>query len=185
MLPGAIATAVAGRRPLCDVCHAIRRRVRASGVQDPRRKKPMDISRLDAVPLFAGLPLSDRAALAAIAGEARADAGDVLARDGEFLYELIAIESGEAELFRGDELIQRLSTGDVVGEIGALERHVGTATVVARTPMRLITLNALDLRRLRRGDPAVVARMQGRLLRRQARRGAAFTPCRVAPPQRV
>jgi CRP-like cAMP-binding protein len=129
----------------------------------------MDLARLDAVPPLADLPSGDRAALAAVARESRAEAGDVLVRDGVFAYELIAILSGEAELLRGGERVGRLVAGDVVGEIGALERRVGTATVVARTPMALITLSASDLRRLRRSEPAAVARMQGMLLRRRAR----------------
>jgi CRP-like cAMP-binding protein len=133
------------------------------------REKAMNPERLDAVPLLAGLPRSDRAAVAAVAREAVAVAGDVLARDGEFLYDLIAVESGEAELFRGGELVALLKAGDVVGEIGAFERHLGTATIVARTAMRLITLSALDLRRLQRSEPAAVARMQGMLLRRRNR----------------
>jgi CRP-like cAMP-binding protein len=128
--------------------------------------RPLSLRRLDdAVPLLAELPLSDRAALAAIARQTHAGTGDVLVRDGVFQYELIAIEVGEAELSRGGECVQRLSEGDVFGEVGALERRVGNCTLVARTPMALITLSALDLRRLRRREPATVARMQAALLR--------------------
>jgi CRP-like cAMP-binding protein len=129
----------------------------------------MDLARIDAVPPLAELPFSDRAALAGVAREAQAFDGEVLVRDGDFRYELIAIESGEAEVFRDGELIARLYAGDVVGEIGALERHVGTVTVVARSAMQLVTISALDLRRLRRNAPASVARMQAMLLRRRLR----------------
>jgi CRP-like cAMP-binding protein len=129
----------------------------------------MDLARIDAVPPLAELPFSDRAALAGVAREARAFDGEVLVRDGDFRYELIAIEFGEAEVFRDGELVARLCAGDVVGEIGALERHVGTVTVVARSAMQLVTISALDLRRLRRNAPASVARMQAMLLRRRLR----------------
>jgi CRP-like cAMP-binding protein len=129
----------------------------------------LDLARIDAVPPLAALAFADRAALASVAREARAFAGEVLVRDGAFRYELIAIESGEAELFRDGELVTRLTAGDVVGEIGALERHVGTVTVVACSPMALVTVSALDLRRLRRSAPAAVARMQAMLLRRRIR----------------
>jgi CRP-like cAMP-binding protein len=127
----------------------------------------MDLARIDAVPPLAALAFADRVALAGVAREARAFAGEVLVRGGVFRYELIAIESGEAELLRDGELVTRLRAGDVVGEIGALERHVGTVTVVACSPMRLVTVSALDLRRLRRSAPAAVARMQAMLLRRR------------------
>jgi len=129
----------------------------------------MDIGRLDAVPLLAGLPYTDRAAIAALAHEAQADAGDVLVRDGDFLYELMAIESGAAERFCAGKLVEGLTAGDVLGEIGSLERQVGTTTVVARTTMRLLTRSTVDVHRLRHDDPAVVARVQGKLLRRRNR----------------
>jgi len=129
----------------------------------------MELARLEAIPLLAELPFGDRAALAGLAREQRADAGEVLVRDGVFVYDLIAIESGEAELLRDGEHVARLAAGDVVGEIGALERLVANTMVIARSPMRLITLNALDLRRLRHSEPATVARMQGLLLRRRTR----------------
>ena len=129
----------------------------------------MDPDRLQSVPLLSELPSGDRAAVATVARETRAEAGDVLVRDGDFRYELIAIEVGEAELYRGGELVERLGEGDVVGEIGNLERHVGRLTVIASSDMELITLSALDVRRLRCTAPVAVARMQGMLLRRRRR----------------
>jgi CRP-like cAMP-binding protein len=132
----------------------------------------MDLARLEALPLLAELPFGDRVALAALAGEARAEPGDLLVRDGVFAYELIAIESGEAELLRDGVPVARLTAGDVIGEVGALERLVGNATVVAGSAMELITLSALDLQRLRRSEPAAVARLQGLLLRRRTRLAA-------------
>jgi CRP-like cAMP-binding protein len=132
----------------------------------------MDLARLDAIPLLAELPVGDRTALAAVLCEARADPGEALVRDGVFAYDLIAIESGEAELLRDGEHVAQLTPGDVIGEIGALERVVANATVLASSPMRLITLSALDLRRLRHSEPAAVARMQSLLLRRRTRLAA-------------
>jgi CRP-like cAMP-binding protein len=132
----------------------------------------MELARLEAIPLLAELPFGDRVALAAFAREARADPGEALVRDGIFAYELIAIESGEAELLRHGERVAQLTAGDVIGEIGALERAVANATVLARSPMRLITLSALDLRRLRRSEPVAVARMQSLLMRQRTRLAA-------------
>lgn len=128
----------------------------------------MDLARLAAVPLFADLPFGDRAVLAAVSCETHVDAGEVLARDGVFAFELIAIESGDADLYREGAHVARLTSGDVIGEIGAFERRIGSVTVVAATPMTLITISALDLRRLRRSEPTAVARMQGLLLRRRS-----------------
>jgi CRP-like cAMP-binding protein len=132
----------------------------------------MQLARLEAIPMLAELPFGDRAAVATVACETHADAGDVLVREGAFLYELIAIESGEAGLYHDGEFVTTLRAGDVVGEIGCFERRVGTVTLVACSAMGLVTLSARDMRRLRRSAPAAVARMQALLLRLRGRRVA-------------
>jgi len=60
------------------------------------------------------------------------------------------IEQGEAEvLTEGGEASQTLGPGDALGEIALLLTGERTATVVARTPMRLLSLSGQDFERLR------------------------------------
>ena len=60
-------------------------------------------------------------------------------------------------MLRDGEHVADLGPGDFFGEIGLLEKDLRTATVVARTPMRLITLTGWDLKRMERTMPEAVA----------------------------
>ena len=59
------------------------------------------------------------------------------------------IEQGEADvLTEGGEATQTLGPGDTLGEIALLLTGERTATVVARTPMRLFSLSGQDFERV-------------------------------------
>jgi len=110
----------------------------------------MDPDHLKAVPLFAEMSEADRRRIATFATEDSAQMGTTLIREGDFSNDMIAIESGTADVLRDGKLIRSLGPGDVVGEIGVLERELRTATVVASSPVRLIRLTNWDVKRLPR-----------------------------------
>jgi CRP/FNR family transcriptional regulator, cyclic AMP receptor protein len=109
----------------------------------------MDKARLKAIPLFANLDDHDLQVIATFANETSVSEGDVLVREGDFSYELMAIEEGTAEVRRGSELVATLGPGDFFGEIGVLRNELRTATIVAASPMRLVTLTTWELKRIR------------------------------------
>jgi CRP/FNR family cyclic AMP-dependent transcriptional regulator len=109
----------------------------------------MDKSRLKAIPLFANLDDHDLQVIATFANETSVSEGDVLVREGDFSYELMAIEEGQAEVRRGDTVVATLGPGDFFGEMGVLKNELRTATIVASTGMRLITLTTWELKRMR------------------------------------
>lgn len=109
----------------------------------------MDKARLKAIPLFANLDDNDLQVIATFAGETSVSEGDTLVREGDFSYELIAIEEGSAEVRRAGQKIADLGPGDFFGEMGALKNELRTADVVATAPMRLITLTHWELKRMR------------------------------------
>ena len=86
--------------------------------------------------------------------------GETLVREGDFSYELMAIEEGTATVKRGDQTIAELGPGDFFGEIGVLKNEMRDATVVAKTadaPDHAHALGAqAHARHARRdgGDPA-------------------------------
>jgi Cyclic nucleotide-binding domain len=71
-------------------------------------------------------------------------AGKELVREGDYSYDVLAIEEGTARVERGRELVADLGPGDVAGEMGVLERSQRNATVVATSPMLLVTLTTWD-----------------------------------------
>jgi CRP/FNR family cyclic AMP-dependent transcriptional regulator len=129
----------------------------------------VDPNRLKSIPLFQTVPDEELRQLAPYANEASVEEGRELVREGDFSYELWAIEEGKAEVLRDGEHLADLGPGDFFGEIGLLEKDLRTATVVARTPMRLITLTGWDLKRMERTMPEAVARVRKVLEERRAR----------------
>ena len=109
----------------------------------------MDKSRLKAIPLFAELDDNDLQKIATFANETSVPEGETLVREGDFSYELMAIEEGTAEVQRGGQAVAELGPGDFFGEIGVMQNEMRAATVVAKTPMRLITLTHWELKRMR------------------------------------
>ena len=64
------------------------------------------------------------------------------------------IEQGEAEVLAdGDEATETLGPGDIFGEIALLLTGERSATVVARTPMQLLSLSGQDFERIRADVP--------------------------------
>src|SRR5215210_7830950 len=108
----------------------------------------MDKARLKAIPLFAELDDHDLQVIATFANETRAAEGEVLVREGDFSYELMAIEEGTAQVSRGGTILATLGPGDFFGEIGVVKNDLRTATIVAASSMRLITLTTWELKRM-------------------------------------
>ena len=108
----------------------------------------MDPENLRAVPLFAAMADDDLRKIATFANEDSAPEGATLVREGDFSNDMVAIESGTADVMRGGETVGSLGPGDVFGEIGVLGKEARTATIVATSPMRLVRLDSWNVKRL-------------------------------------
>ena len=128
----------------------------------------MDATRLKSIPLFEEVGDDELRQIAPFAQEVSVEEGKVLVREGDFSYEFMAIEDGEAEVTRGGEHVADLGSGDFFGEMGLLEKTLRNATVTAKTPMRLITLTGWDLRRVERTAPQAIERVRSVLEERRA-----------------
>ncbi len=136
----------------------------------------MDRTRLLAIPLFAALSATELEAVAAVAGEIEVEEGAEIATEGDFGHAFFAIEEGEAEVLQATRPIARLSRGDVFGEIALLSSGRRTASVVALTPMRLISLFKTDVWRLERDAPAAAEALRETVRERLARSAEATGP---------
>jgi CRP-like cAMP-binding protein len=120
----------------------------------------MDPARLKKIPVFADLADDELRAVAQLAAEVSVEAGKELVREGDYAYDVLAIEEGTARVERNGRTVAELGPGDVVGEMGVLERSQRNATVVATSPMLLVTLTSWDIRRLRRSAADAVEHLR-------------------------
>jgi CRP/FNR family cyclic AMP-dependent transcriptional regulator len=128
----------------------------------------MDADRLNAVPPFSWLPDDVRERFTVWVDELKVDEGRHLAEQGDYAYELFAIEDGKAEVLRDGERIAELGPGDFFGEMGVLETGHRTATVVASTPMTLLALSHWDVKRMERQAPEAVQQLRAVIEQRRA-----------------
>jgi CRP/FNR family cyclic AMP-dependent transcriptional regulator len=127
----------------------------------------MDATRLKRIPVFADLSDDALNKIAALAAEVSVPEGKELVREGDYSYDVLAIEEGTASVSRGGEVIADLGPGDVIGEMGVLERSQRNATVVATSSMLLVTLTSWDIRKLRKSTPEVVEHLRSVVERRK------------------
>ena len=127
----------------------------------------IDVNRLTAIPIFAELSPEEARRLATFATETSAAEGQILMKEGDYSVELIAIEEGTADVLRGGEQIASLQQGDLIGEMGLLERKPRNADVIASSPMRLLRLTHWEIHRM---SDDTVHRIQAIVTQRQLAR---------------
>jgi CRP-like cAMP-binding protein len=123
----------------------------------------MDPDRIAKIPLFAKLTIDQRDRVAAMCNELEVEEGATLLQEGDFGYSMFAITAGTADVLQGGVVIQTLGPGDFFGEIAVLSGGRRTATVVARTPMQVVTVFNRDVWRLEHDAPAVGAALRARI----------------------
>jgi CRP-like cAMP-binding protein len=132
----------------------------------------MDPEGLKAIPLFSSLSDDDLRLVAIFVSEVSVSEGKHLVDEGDYAYEFFIIQDGKAEVSRGGEKLAELGPGDFFGEVGLLDKQTRNASVVAKTPMRLVTLSHWDLKRLRKRYPEVADQLQKVLEQRRADAGS-------------
>jgi len=114
----------------------------------------VDRRRIAVVPLLADLPRAEIDALAVAMREVRVEAGATVVTRDDYGTAVFFVEAGEADVLTdGVESVKRLGRGDMFGEIALLLTGQRTATIVARTPMRLLTLSGYEFDRIRARVP--------------------------------
>ncbi len=120
----------------------------------------MDTNRLKSLPLFESVSDDDLAKISPFVSEVSVSEGKHLVEEGDYAYEFMAIEEGTAEVRRGDQVLAELGPGDFFGEMGLIDSERRNATVTAKTPLRLITLDRWDMKRLEKAIPSAAARIR-------------------------
>jgi len=116
----------------------------------------MDANRIAAFPGFANLPGEELNELAGAMTEVEVDAGATVIHVDDYGTALYLIEAGRADVLNeSGDAIKTLGPGDTFGEMGLLLTAQRTATVTARTPMRLLSISGADFEGIRPRVPEV------------------------------
>ena len=114
----------------------------------------MDASRIASLSIFADLPAEELDQLAGAMREVEVQAGTTVITVDDYGTAIYFIEEGQADVVaEGGESAKSLGPGEAFGEIGLLLTGQRTASVVARTPMRLLSLAGQDFDRVRARVP--------------------------------
>ena len=122
------------------------------------------------IPLLAVLSDKDRTRVLQYAKKRTYAAGEVVVHEGDQSLNLYIVASGHARVEReGRGQVARLEPGAFFGELGLIEKHERTATVIAEDDLTCYLLPAWEFRSLLKEHPemavpmlhAVIARLHG------------------------
>jgi CRP-like cAMP-binding protein len=133
------------------------------------RSTVVDASRIAEFPVLADLPQAERDELAAAMSEVNAEPGTKVVTVHDYGTAIYFIEQGEADVLIDGGEGRALGPGDTFGEIALVLTGERTATVVARTPMRLLSLAGQDFERIRPRVPELERTLRRVGLERSAR----------------
>jgi CRP-like cAMP-binding protein len=129
----------------------------------------MDARALEAIPLFAGLTVDQRTAVASACDELEVDEGTVLVREGDFGHAVFAIRSGTADVVHEGAVVNTLGPGDYFGEIAVMSGGRRSASVVATSPLTLVTIFNREIWRLEREAPELASALRDTISARAPR----------------
>jgi len=124
------------------------------------------VAALRGVPLFADLDERGLQAVAILAREMTAKAGDVLMLEGEPGDAFYLIVAGTVRVEHGDRTVRSMTAGGFLGEIALLEGGARTASATCVTDCRLLEIKRHEFERLLSTMPAVAARVRSAIGRR-------------------
>src|SRR3954469_2800194 len=123
-----------------------------------RRRGPKDALR--GLPLFADCPADVLASIAELGEDTSVAEGHYLVREGHGGGRLTVLLEGTADVHVGETRVRALGPGDVIGEIAMVLGGRSTATVVATSPVRALTLSASAATRLFNQAPELRAKIE-------------------------
>ena len=124
------------------------------------------VALLRAVPLFAELDERSLGAVATLARQHDARAGDILMREGEPADTFVVIVDGTVRVEQEGREVRSMMAGGFLGEVALLEHGPRTATATCVTDCRLLTLGNFELDRLLATFPDVRTKVLAALARR-------------------
>ena len=112
------------------------------------------------IPLFAECTDAELARIAATADEIDFAEGRRLTRQSAAGNEVVILVEGTAEVRQGDEVVNRIGPGELVGEISLLTGQRRTATVVATSPVHALVIEGHGFLQLLAEVPDIRAKVE-------------------------
>jgi CRP-like cAMP-binding protein len=120
-----------------------------------RKKAHKPFDKLRGVSFFEGFSDDELQKVADLADDVEAEEGALLIDQGRVGQECFVVLEGRAGVYAGNEHIATLEPGAMVGEMALVDHRPRTASVVAETPMKLISLDAAAFKELLETMPKV------------------------------
>jgi CRP/FNR family cyclic AMP-dependent transcriptional regulator len=118
-------------------------------------RKNAKVELIKRVPLFSGCSKRELDEVAGIADEIELPAGSALTREGAAGHEFLVLVDGSAEVKRKGRMVNKLGSGDFLGEIALITGVPRTATVTTTRPSRMLVITARDFKALLRRTPSL------------------------------
>lgn len=115
----------------------------------------MDETRLKNLQPFSHLTKDELKKLAAMVEEYSEPEGTTLVGQGDYGYEFIVLEEGTVEVIHDGERVDTMGPGDFFGEASLRAGGLRNSSVVAASPVRILTLSAHNVRVLHEQIPAL------------------------------
>ena len=113
----------------------------------------VSITVLQSLPIFESMPMARMEALGRIASLRHVPRGGVVLREGENSTAIYFIVNGALKVLVSDEdgrevILTILGRGELFGEMGALDDHPRSATVIATQPSDLVVVSKQDFQQV-------------------------------------
>ena len=130
-------------------------------------------ARLKAVPLFAHCDAKQIDFIVTQVDEMDFAAGKVLCTEGTYGGDFFILESGAADVTRGDKKIATMQPGDFFGEIALVDGGKRTATVTTTVPSRCLVLGPRQFQNVLHQNVEIIHAVMKALTARVREAGAA------------
>jgi CRP-like cAMP-binding protein len=121
---------------------------------------------LRAAPLFEGIAKTHLRALARVSGVSTYPAGRAILSEGQHGSRCFVVLEGTAKVLRRGRRVASVGPGDFLGEVSLLAPGARTATVIAETDIRCLTIAGSDFRGLLEREPTLTLRIATTLAKR-------------------
>jgi CRP/FNR family cyclic AMP-dependent transcriptional regulator len=130
---------------------------------------------LKTIPLFSSCTASELNRIAAIVKEVQFPQGRTICKEGDTGVGLHVVIEGETKVQIGGRTRRRLGAGAFFGEIALLDGGPRSATVIAETPVRTLSIPSWSFKTTLRSNPNLALKMLEETCRRLRTSNSQFT----------